>query len=416
VCLVGDDISENTLGAIPMIKRNVLFASWQGGLGHITRDLAVISALRRIRPQIEVHWLSNRLASRVLRHARETVLPESEAIADYNEFLPQLVSGFRFNAVEYMICTQQQWKRNVAILGEVLRKKRFDIIIGDETYEILDALARGELQIDNPFFILEDFVGMLAMSNERIEQIAVQRSNRLFVQQASILRDKVTRIFIGELDDVPDELFGSPPISKREFAKNYYRIIGYIIRFEPNDYHDRQSVKIRLGYERAPLIVCATGGTAAGKELLELCGKAFPILKDEVHDLRMVCVCGESYGSTLPQMPSGVMLFRYIDRLYEHFAACDMAIVVGGGTTTVELTALKRPFIFFPLESQFDQQIYISNRLERHGAGIRMTYKDTSPEKLANVVLENLERKATWQPIATNGAQNAAQIISKSLL
>ena len=398
-----------------MIEKQVLFVSWQGGLGHITRNLAVISALRRMRPQIEVHWLSNQLASKALLHAGETILSESAGIADYNAFLPQIVSGYSLNVAEYMIATQRHWEKNIELFSEVIRKYRFDIIIGDEIYELVDALAKGRIYIEPPLFVFDDFIVMLAMSNKRVEQVAVQRSNRLLIQQASILKDKVTRFFIGELGDVPEEAFGSPPISKREFVETYYHIIGYIIRFDPKNYQDRDSIKTRLGYGKAPLLVCATGGTAAGKELLELCGKAFLILKQVIKDLRMVCVYGESYGGLPPELPSGIELYSYVEELYEHFAACDMAIVVGGGTTTIELTALQRPFVFFPLEKQFDQQIYISRRLERHGAGIRMTYNNTSPEKLSDEILQNMTRRATWQPIPTDGAENAARIISESL-
>ena len=37
--------------------------------------------------------------------------------------------------------------------------------------------------------------------------------------------------------------------------------------------------------------------------------------------------------------------------LYRHLAACDLAVVQGGLTTTMELTAAKRPFLYFPLRT-----------------------------------------------------------------
>jgi hypothetical protein len=38
----------------------------------------------------------------------------------------------------------------------------------------------------------------------------------------------------------------------------------------------------------------------------------------------------------------------YQPELYRHFAAADLVTSQGGGTTTLELTVLKRPFISFP--------------------------------------------------------------------
>ena len=32
------------------------------------------------------------------------------------------------------------------------------------------------------------------------------------------------------------------------------------------------------------------------------------------------------------------------------------------------MTALRRPFLYFPLEGHFERQIHVANRLERHGA------------------------------------------------
>ena len=56
-------------------------------------------------------------------------------------------------------------------------------------------------------------------------------------------------------------------------------------------------------------------------------------------------------------------------RLYEHFAACDVAVVQGGGTSTLELTALRPPFVYFPLEGHAEQTLVVAKRLARQGAG-----------------------------------------------
>jgi UDP-N-acetylglucosamine:LPS N-acetylglucosamine transferase len=89
--------------------------------------------------------------------------------------------------------------------------------------------------------------------------------------------------------------------------------------------------------------------------------------------------------------------------------------VVGGGTTTIELTALRRPFIFVPLENQFDQQIYIADRLARQSAGIKMRYYEITPESLADVIKKNIGKEVTWAPIRTEGAQTAAKLINQIL-
>jgi UDP:flavonoid glycosyltransferase YjiC (YdhE family) len=102
-----------------------------------------------------------------------------------------------------------------------------------------------------------------------------------------------------------------------------------------------------------------------------------------------------------------------VPRLYEHFAACDVAIVQGGGTTTLELTALRRPFVYFPLEDHFEQNLVVARRLARHGAGERLSYRDTTPETLAEAVVGQLGHEADWPHIPADGARLAAELIRK---
>ena len=114
-------------------------------------------------------------------------------------------------------------------------------------------------------------------------------------------------------------------------------------------------------------------------------------------------------------MPDGIEVRGYVPALYEHLAACDLAITQGGGATTLELTALRRPFLYFPLEGHFEQQIHVAHRLNRHGAGVRMSFRETSPETLAAAVLENLGRDVEYTEINVNGAETAAELIHNML-
>jgi UDP-N-acetylglucosamine:LPS N-acetylglucosamine transferase len=101
--------------------------------------------------------------------------------------------------------------------------------------------------------------------------------------------------------------------------------------------------------------------------------------------------------------------------LHEHLAACDVAVVQAGGTTTLELTALRRPFIYFPLENHFEQNVVVAKRLARHRAGVGMRYSATSPERLADKLVELAGSDVTWPPIPSDGANRSAKLISRLL-
>jgi UDP-N-acetylglucosamine:LPS N-acetylglucosamine transferase len=274
---------------------------------------------------------------------------------------------------------------------------------------------KGDLTLDCPMVLIEDFIAMKAMTLNPLELFGIYRSNRHLVNKVSHMAKLITRLFVGEPEDIPDHRMGFLLPNQREFAKKNYHFLGHIVRFNPADYADKAKVRARLGYGSGPLLVCATGGTRAGAEMLTLCGNAYPLLKQEMPDLHMVCVCGELYGGQPPELPAGVEFHNLLPDIYEHYAASDMAVVVGGGTTTIELTALRVPFIFFPLEKQFDQQ-YIADRQAQLGAGIEMHYYKTTPQMLARTVMTHISKPVNWKSVSIDGAQKAARLINDILV
>jgi UDP-N-acetylglucosamine:LPS N-acetylglucosamine transferase len=158
------------------------------------------------------------------------------------------------------------------------------------------------------------------------------------------------------------------------------------------------------------------GGTAVGRDLLRLCAAAYPRLEQRVPGARMVLVCGPRIDPATLQAPAGVEVRGYVPRLYEHFAACDVAIIQAGGTTRLELTALRRPFLYFPLEGHLEQNLVVAKRLARHGAGKRCDYAGATPQTLADDIVEQLGHEPTWPPIPSDGATRAAELIIAPLL
>ena len=96
-----------------------------------------------------------------------------------------------------------------------------------------------------------------------------------------------------------------------------------------------------------------------------------------------------------------------------HHAACDIAVVQGGLSTTMELTASGRPFLYFPLGHHFEQQIHVRHRLERHRAGRCMDYRDADPSRIAEALVEELRRPSPTSPCQTDGAVRAAQLVAE---
>ncbi len=110
--------------------------------------------------------------------------------------------------------------------------------------------------------------------------------------------------------------------------------------------------------------------------------------------------------------PAGVEVLGYVPQLYRHLAVCDLAVVQGGLTTTMELAAARRPFLYFPLRNHFEQNRHVRHRLERYGAGRAMDYDRSDPDAIAAAIAEEIERPVMSHPVATDGARRAAGLIA----
>ncbi|MBA7570186.1 UDP-N-acetylglucosamine--N-acetylmuramyl-(pentapeptide) pyrophosphoryl-undecaprenol N-acetylglucosamine transferase [subsurface metagenome] len=398
-----------------MAKKKILYISGSVGLGHIVRDLAIARELRRQIPEVKISWLAAHPASLLLKESGEEILPEADMYANDNIPAENAAKGFHLNLMQYGSNAANEWANNVNVFKQLTAKEQFDVIIGDETHEITFALQKKYVLTKAPFVMIYDSVGCDSMTWNPIEKLQVYMWGRLWARSKLFSDEKNLGLFVGELEDIPDKRFGFLLPNRREYAKTYYEFIGYIFPFDAEEYADKARIREKLGYGEEPLVICSIGGTSIGKKLLELCGQAYPIIKKSVPGLRMVLVCGPRLSPESLEVPEEVEVRGYVPALYEHFAAGDLAIVMGGGTSTLELTALRRPFLYFPLEGHYEQQLHVAGRLAKHQAGIKMVYSKTTPNSLAKQVISNLGKEVNYASIPTDGAQKAVQLIKKLL-
>jgi hypothetical protein len=347
------------------------------------------------------------------------LLPETAAFAHETGVAEDASEGFSLNVLRYALRAQGAWKRAVAAFTEVGAKYPYDLLIADEAYEITMALDKRPELKKAPFAMIYDFVGLDAMTRNPLERLMAYRFNWFWGggPRGNPPTQEDLTLFIGEPEDVPDRPFGFLLPNRREYARRHYSFVGYAFPFYPADYADKKEVRAALDYDtERPLVVCSVGGTAVGGDLLRLCAAAYPYIRERAGEPQVVLVCGPRIDPGSVEAPPGVEVRGYVSRLYEHLAACDVAVVQSGGTTTLELTALLRPFIYFPLEDHFEQNLVVAKRLARHRAGKRMLYSQTTPEKLGEAIVGQLGREASWPPIPTDGARRAAELINELLV
>jgi len=393
----------------------VLYLSSSIGLGHVSKDLAIAHELRRLGPGVEVLWVAGHPASDVLREAGETVLPESERWRGASQIAERCVRDGRLDLVHYAYRSLPAWAANALLFRDIMKSLDVAIAIGNEAYEVDIPLIMHVLRLPAPFVMIFDFVAMDAMTAKAVDRVGAWLLNVVWSLDRWVYgAARHSAIFVGEPDDIPSRPFGWLLPNRRQHALDYYRIVGHVVGFRPDDYADRAMWRRQLGYGKEPLVVCAAGGTSVGRELLESCGAAAPVLRESLPDVRMLLVCGPRLPVESVRVPEGVTVLGYVPRLYEHFACCDVAVVQCGASSTTELAALGTPFVYVPIEGHFEQEI-VAARLARYGIGRRVSPGSATPAALAQAIREELERATTGIPMPLHGATEAARHILKTL-
>ena len=142
---------------------------------------------------------------------------------------------------------------------------------------------------------------------------------------------------------------------------------------------------------------------------------AFPAARELAPELRMIVVAGPRIDPASLPSADGLEVHPYVHDLPRHLAACDLAVIQGGLATAMELTAARRPFLYFPLRHHFEQNFHVAHRLDRYGAGRRMDFDRATPQVIAGAMAEEIGREVDYRAVETDGARRAARSIAELL-
>lgn len=393
-------------------QMKVLFYSGSVGLGHVNRDIAIANELRKARKDAEIVWAAGDPALSRLKEAGEFVIPSSEGFVKETDVIDDIAKGFEVDLYSYCVQWSKNWKGNYLRFLKIADETKPDLIIGDEAYEVISGFAKWPDQKHWPFVNIFDFAMFQPITGSFRERLICFLSNRYWNRGFDVPECSDLTLYLGDKEEIPDVKYGPGLHNVRQATWARWKFVGEAIHFDPNEFQDKDRVRKELGYTQDEvLIIGAAGGTNVGRPYLELFGQTYPILKAMLPKLHMVLVCGPRLDPEKIQVPEGVDIRGYVPELFKHLAACDIAITTGGGGTTMELVALKKPFIFFPLEKHCEQTINVSKKLELAKAGTRMIASQTTPAQLAEVVMKELGRKVEYRVDGMDGTRGAADEI-----
>ncbi len=422
------DFAENAFGhrrtpRDPTIYRpdgrpRALFISSPIGLGHAQRDVAIARDLRGLNPDLQIDWLAQDPVTRVLRAEGERIHPASSHLANESRHIESESAEHDLHCFHALRRMDEILAANFMLFHDIVREQRYDLWIGDEAWELDYYLHENPREKRVPFAWLTDFVGFLPMADggERESFLTADYNADMVDHIAEHPEVRDLALFVGNPDDIVAERLGPELPMIRDWTERHFDFTGYVTGFDPADLGDRTKLRAELGYgDDERVCIVTVGGSGVGASLLARVIAAFPQAKERIPALRMIVVAGPRIDPDSLPSHSGLEIVPYVHNLYRHLAACDLAVVQGGLTTSMELTANKRPFLYFPLRHHFEQNFHVRHRLERYDAGRRMDYDDSPPEQIAAAIAQEIGREVDYRDVEIDGAARAAQRIAELL-
>jgi predicted glycosyltransferase len=397
--------------------KRALYLSSPIGLGHARRDLAIARELRRQVPGLEIDWLAQDPVTRVLEAEGERIHPASAWLANESTHIERESAEHDLHAFQAIRRMDEILIANFMVFHDVVREQPYDLWVGDEAWELDYFLHENPEEKRAAYAWLTDFVGWLPMPDggDREAFLTADYNAEMIEHIARFPRLRDRAVFVGNPDDIVPDRFGPglPPI--RDWVEDHYDFAGYVTGFDPASVGDREELRRRLGYRPDERVCIVTvGGSGVGGHLLRRLIAAHPEARRLVPGLRMVVAGPRIDPASLPAH-DGLEVHPYVHNLYQHLAASDLAVVQGGLTTCMELTAAGRPFLYFPLAHHFEQNLHVHHRLRQYNAGRRMEFATATPEVIAAAIAAEIGRPVDYRPVETDGAARAASLLAELL-
>ena len=397
--------------------KRALYISSPIGLGHAWRDVAIADELRALHPDLQIEWLAQDPVTRVLESRGERIHPASADLASESTHIASESSGHDLHVFQAIRRMDEILVANFMVFHDLVEQEAYDVWIADEGWEIDYFLHENPELKTAAYCWLTDFVGWLPMPDggEHEAYLTADLNAEMIEHIARFPRIRDRAIFIGSPEDIVSDTFGPGLPAIREWTEEHYDFSGYVIGSLPGP-TEREALRAELGYGPDERVCIATvGGSGVGAVLLRRVVDGFDVARRAIPGLRMIAVAGPRIDPAAFPQRDGLEVRPYVHELRRHLAVCDLALVQGGLGTTMELTAARRPFLYFPLGHHFEQRFHVRHRLDRYGAGRCMDFDTASPDAIGAAIAEEIGREVAYRDVETDGAARAAALIAEVL-
>ena len=324
------------------------------GLGHVTRDIAIVDNFK----DISVNFVTGNGAAKILKKLDHKV----QDVYNPPSFIVE--NGKLNNQTKWLWNYYQYYKNCKNISEKILKNNNSQLVVSDEDFASLTVAQ--DLEIPN--VLITDVLE--TKFTKGITSFIERKMNKSMMR---IIKNCDVVIIPEKGDD-----------------QNNIKRVGPIVR-EIN--FSREELREKFEFNKTTVVI-SIGGTNAGIFLIDEAIKA--ILKIN-QDIQIILVSGPAVTKKFDNVKN----LGFIHNLHEIIYASDLIISLAGKSTIDEANAYGTPGIFIPIKGHFEQEDNARNE--------GFIFEDIN--RLDKLILEKLEQKR--KKISTEGAKLASEIIKK---
>ena len=355
-----------------MIK--ILFYAVNGlGIGHVTRLLAIARQVRKLRPDIELLFLTSSEADSII----------------YQE---------GFAAVKVPSKTIRTKTK--------LSKKTFNKLIQLVTWNVISAFSPSLMVVDT--FPAGNLQELLPIMHWRPRMLFIYRE-----QKRRRAEDNTFQSIISLYDRIIIPHFQSE-VKLPLPAGTIPVYTGPILIRTRNETENRETIREQLNLPKDKLILYITFGGGGEQELDNALNSVLKVA-NKLSQLHIVIAQGPLCSNKYKNQPNITWLQSYYP-ICETFPAYDLAISSVGYNSANELLHFGIPSIYIPFERVLDDQFKRARRITEADAGLMLNpLTENGLEPLLEQLLDSTVRdrisKNALQLVKQNGAIKAAETI-----
>ena len=289
----------------------ILFFSSPIGLGHATRDLAIIN-------QLKIRSCKVFSGSSAIEFFHQNSIQAQDV---YSPPKFDVINGKLEKSLKWLWSYYRYYKRCKEISSKIISNEKPRVIISDEDFASI-AIAQ-ERKIPN--IIITDILETKFISG--FGGVVEKKMNKTMHE----MLDKANRVIIPELGENQNNIIRTGPIV-RKIQKN------------------RDELRDILDFKKKTIVLCV-GGTDAG---IFLINQTIEAIKKIQIDVDLVLVSGPKINK---KFSDDVRNLGFVSNLHEIIFAADLVISLAGKSTIDESIVYGTPGIFIPIKGHFEQEL-----------------------------------------------------------